>query len=151
MTAFAVYDPEGRVVQSNKVFDPDVNYDKRYHELGLKFVKNNQSQPFSMETDWIDPKRFYPRNRPIMPITATKERIEAGGNDSVVFHNIPMNARLQVFHNIPGVGEINPHDLIMPAKDREFEYGVVTPCLFTIKFSKWPYRDWSQTFEAVQP
>lgn len=150
MTAYAVYDAEGRIIQSNKVFDPDVNYDRRYQELGHKFVRNpKQGTLFSMETTWVDPKRCFPRNRPLMPITFTKERIEAGGNDSVVFHNIPMNARLQVFHSIPGVGTINPHDLIMPTKDREFEYGVDVPCLFTVKFTKWPYQDWSQQFEAV--
>lgn len=151
MTAYAVYDAQGQIVQSNKVFDPDVNYDRRYHELELKFVKNHQAHPFSSETSWVDVKRCFPRNRPLMQITVSKERIEAGGADSVVFYNIPMNARVQVFQNIPGVAEINPHDLIMPTKDREFEYAVDMPCLFTVKFSKWPYQDWSQQFEAMQP
>ena len=145
MTVFCIYDASGRIIQTNKVYDPPKNYEASIRDLGHKFVKMDRSTLVSMDHFYVGRRKV--RERPVMPIDVSKKVIKAGGRDTVVLTGAPKKAEYSFDVNIPGIGVQNVQSGKLP--DGELEIGMDMPCLFTVRISYWPYQDFAQEIEAV--
>ncbi len=145
MTVYCIYDAGGRIVQTNKVYDPPKGYDSSIRDLGYKFVKRDQSTLVSMDHFYVGRRKL--RARPVMPIAVSKLVIKAGGADTVVLTGAPKNADYSFDVNIPGIGVKNVRSGKLP--DGELEIGMDMPCLFTVRISQWPMQEFVQEIEAV--
>ncbi|MES2030830.1 MAG: hypothetical protein V4477_16745 [Pseudomonadota bacterium] len=145
MTVYCIYDASGRIIQTNKVYDPPENYEASIRDLGHKFVKQDRSSLVSMDHFYIGNEEVI--ERPMMPIIVSKQAIKAGGADTVVLTGAPRDAAYSFDVNIPGIGVQNVQSGELP--DGELEIGMDMPCLFTIRVSQWPYQDFAQEIEAV--
>jgi hypothetical protein len=145
VTVYCIYDASGRIIQTNKVYDPPADYESSIGDLGHKFVKQDRSTLVSMDHFYVGRRKL--RERPIMPITVSKNVIKAGGVDSVVMTGAPKNADYSFDVKIPGVGVQNVQSGKLP--DGELEIGMDMPCLFTVRISQWPMQDFVQEIEAV--
>jgi hypothetical protein len=145
VTVFCIYDASGRIIQTNKVYDPPENYEASIRDLGHKFVKQDRSSLVSMDHFYVGRRKL--RERPLMPITVSKSVIKAGGTDTVVLTGAPKNADYSFDVNVPGIGAQNVQSGKLP--DGELEIGMDMPCLFTVRISQWPMQDFVQEIEAV--
>ncbi|MCB1393242.1 hypothetical protein [Nitrobacter sp.] len=136
---FLVPDETGRITQANKVYDPK-GYDRRLDEAGVNYVKVNHPGVLSPD-EWmvIDGA---PTERPVMAIAINKVAIKAGDNDAAVLTGAPKDVAFSV--SVQG-SEVWSGTL----PDGELELSVPTPGLYQITLTKWPYRDFAMTIEAV--
>lgn len=146
MTTYCIYDAEGRIVQSNKVFDPPANYETTIRDFKQNFIKLDQPH-------LVPAEKFYVANNglvrmPRMRIAVSKRRIKAGGRDTVVVTGCPNDADYAVDHSLPGIGIVTPYSGKLP--DGELEIGMDIPCLFTIRIERFPYRAFSVQIEAAE-
>lgn len=146
MSSFCIYDGEGRIIQSNKVFDPPKDYEKSIRDFGQKFIKLDQ--PHLVPAD-----RFFVANEglvrmPLMRIRVSKYRIKAGGIDTVVLKGCPSGAKYAVDQSVQGVGVVTPYSGTLPSG--ELEVGQQVPCFFSIRIEKFPYRAFSVQIEASE-
>jgi hypothetical protein len=145
VTVYCIYDASGRIVQTNKVYDPPADYEASISDLGHKFVKQERSALVSMDHFYVSKDEI--SERPAMPIVISKKVIKAGGIDTVVLTDAPPNSDYSFDVNIPGIGVQNVRSGKLP--DGELEIGMDMPCLFTVRISQWPFQDFEQKIEAV--
>lgn len=136
---FLIPDGEGRIMQANKVYDPE-GYDKRLDDAGVKYVKVDHPGVLSPD-EWHLPEGVL-TERPVMAVAATKVRIRAGDNDAAVITGAPKDVTFSV-----SVGDSSVWSGTLP--DGELELSVPTPGVYHVSFKKWPYRDFNVTIEAV--
>src|SRR5690606_4021949 len=132
-------DETGRITQANKVYDP-VGYDKRLDDAGVRYVKVDHPGVLSPD-EWMVSGNA-PAERPTMAIMIDKTTIKAGDNDAAVITGAPKDVEFSV-----SVGGSSVLDGNLP--DGELELSVLTPGLYQVTLTKWPYRDFSVTIEAV--
>lgn len=136
---FLIPDGEGRIMQANKVYDPE-GYDKRLDDGGVKYVKVDHHGVLSPD-EWMIADGA-PTERPPMTVVISSLCIKAGDNDAAVITGAPKDVTFAV-----SVGDSSVWSGTLP--DGELELSVPTPGLYLVSFKKWPYRDFNVTIEAV--
>lgn len=136
---FLIPNEEGRIVQANKVYDPE-GYDNRLDDAGLKYVKIDHPGVLSPD-EWMVSDGA-PTERPLMEIAVSKVCIRAGDNDAAIITGAPKDVAFSV-----SVGSSPVWSGTLP--DGELELSVPTPGVYRVSFNKWPYRDFEVTIEAV--
>jgi hypothetical protein len=135
--------PRGSIHQSNKVYHEPDAYHGVLKDHGHKYVTSPIHGPVSPMHFMVDVDASQLVERPLMPVTVSKTTIKAGGNDSVVFKNIPKGAVMAVtVMNIPIHGEK------VDTADRDF--ATTVPGLYRVAFDLWPFRRFEIDIEAVQ-
>lgn len=146
MSVYCIYDDEGRIVQSNKVYDPPKNYENTIRDFGQKFIKLDQPNIVPSERFFVGKDALV--RMPHMRAKVSKRRIKAGGQDTVVVTGCPKGAKYAVDHALPGVGTVTPYAGSLPSG--ELEVGMDVPCVFTIRIEKFPYRAFSVQIESAE-
>jgi hypothetical protein len=146
MSVYCIYDAEGRIIQSNKVFDPPRNYEATIRDFGQKFIKQDRPHLVPAEKFFVANEELV--RMPAMRISVSKWRIKAGGQDTVVLTGCPASADYAVDHSLPGIGIVTPYSGKL--LDGELEIGMDIPCLFTIRIERFPYRAFSVQIEAAE-
>lgn len=136
---FLLSNEEGRIVQANKVYDPE-GYDRRLDESGVKYVKVDLPGVLSPD-EWMVSDGA-PTERPMMEIAINKVAIKAGDSDAAVLTGAPKDVAFSV--SVQG-SEVWSGTL----PDGELELSVPTPGIYSVALKKWPYRDFTVTIEAV--
>lgn len=136
---FLIPDETGRIMQANKVYDPD-GYDNRLDDAGVSYVKVDLPGVLSPD-EWMV-SNGAPTERPIMAIAINKVAIKAGDNDAAVLTGAPKDVAFSV--SVQG-SEVWSGTL----PDGELELSVPTPGIYQVVLTKWPYRDFGVTIEAV--
>lgn len=127
---FGIHDEEGRITQSNKVFDPE-GYDDLLREHGHQFATRETNTVLSPD-DWFIQSREW-KERPIMRVALRSSVVKAG--DVVRFSNIPSGTIFTIF----GAGTLLVTN--EPVSGRTLEFPMPVPCEYTVTFSRFPYRD----------
>lgn len=133
---FAVHDEEGRITQSNKVFDP-AGYDELLLDHGLSFATAETNVVLSPD-DWFV-KSGSLSERPAMKIALRKSTIKVG--DAIRFSNIPTGSRVLIV----GAGIVLANEAVI---GHTLEFPMPVPCVYTVTFSRFPYRDCTLQVEA---
>lgn len=136
---FLIPNEDGRIVQANKVYDP-TGYDRRLDEAGVNYVKVDHPGVLSPD-EWMVSDGS-PTERPNMAVSVDKVRIHAGDNDAAVLVGAPKDVAFSV--SVQG-SEVWSGTL----PDGELELSVPTPGIYQIVLTKWPFRDFGVTIEAV--
>lgn len=134
MTAFHIHDEDGRITQSNKVFDAE-GYDKVLNDLGWKFVQENSPHHADIGRDFIWKGRR--EQCPKMPISINKTSLRVGENDAVKIRGIPKGARITV--TLRGVSQ---PIWDAPLPDGWADLSVPAPGAYVVSITKYPYREW---------
>jgi hypothetical protein len=141
MTAFHIHDEEGRITQSNKVYDAE-GYDKVLHEHGMTFVQENSPHHASIDREFIHKGRR--EACPKMPVRVNKTALRVGEGDAVKIRGIPKDARITV--TARGV----PQPLWdAPLPDGWADLSVPAPGAYLVSITKHPYREWRQVVSAT--
>lgn len=133
---FAIHDEEGRITQSNKVFDP-AGYDDLLREHGHQFAAVEANSILSPD-DWFV-KAGSLAERPAMKVALRKSVVKAG--DVVRFSNIPTGSRALII----GAGTVLANEVVI---GHTLEFPMPVPCSYTVTFSRFPYRDFTVQVEA---
>ncbi|WP_458760557.1 hypothetical protein ACSVBT_07120 [Afipia sp. TerB] len=133
---FAVHDEEGRITQSNKVFDPE-GYDDLLREHGHQFATVNTNAVLSPD-EWFV-KGGTLTERPTMKVALRRPVVKAG--DVVRFSNIPTGSRVLIV----GAGTVLANEAVI---GHTLEFPMPVPCSYTVTFSRFPYRDFIVQVEA---
>ncbi len=143
---YAIYGPDGRIIQSNKVWhaaDADSKYDYGLHDLGQKFVKRESEYVLSPDDYFVDVKVEELIDRPSMPVEISKLHIKAGTDDRVLLTGIPTAAKYSIM-----AGSIEYQSGNLDENGTEIELSVPVPCSCTIILDKWPYRTFTAKVEV---
>jgi hypothetical protein len=147
VTLFLVYGPDGEIIQANKMYDPPVNHGKLLDDLGQKYIAVELPNPVHQDGFYIDVKASELCERPIMPISVSKNVIKAGGNDSTLIRDIPTGVTFAIvacgaaIYPAPGQSDI--------LDGTELEISIPVPCVYTVILNKWPYKTFKVEIEAV--
>lgn len=136
---FLIPNEDGRITQANKVYDPE-GYDRRLDEAGVSYVKVDHPGILSPD-EWMISDGA-PTERPTMDISLNKTAIKAGDNDAAVLVGAPKDVAFSV--TVQG-SQVWSGTL----PDGELELSVPTPGVYQVTLTKWPYRDFGVTIEAV--
>jgi len=136
---YLVHDDDGRITQSNRVFDP-TGYDKLLHDENYKFVKLDVSTVLPLDSHYIVGSEVVPRGR--MSLRVTKRRFKADGLDAAVIKNLPVPCEVTIS---VGEGVVDRQT----ATDRDLELSSATPGVFKVLIEKFPFLPWTAEFEAV--
>lgn len=135
-----MYDEEGRILQSNKVFD-DEGYDKVLNDLGWKFVQENSPHHAQIGEDYI--RKGCREKCPPMLTRVNKTSFRVGEADAVKFRGIPKGARITVTPR----GVFQPlWDAVLP--DGWADLSVPAPGAYLISITKHPFREWQCVVSA---
>lgn len=131
-------------MQANKVYEPD-GYDRRLDEAGVSYIKVNRPGVLSPD-EWMCSTRkgsIVPvHRRPTMKVSVDKMAFKAGGNDAVVLIGAPKDVAFSVTVQGSAVWTGT-----LP--DGELELSVPVPGLYHVRLTRWPYRDFEVTIEAI--
>ena len=140
---YAVHDEDGLITMSNQVFGNE-KYGDALNEHDLKFLQHDQNV-LNTHTHYVKKPGSYFKSlaeREVMNIQVSKTFIKPDGKDVALFYGIPRDAMITVMARNFVVGS-EKYDQKTP-----WECAAITPVLYTIMISKYPYRDWSTTIEA---
>lgn len=150
MTLFAIHDPEGRVTQATKHFDP-VGYDRLLDQHGLTYAACQHPHLRSHDTIYVaNPQSPFKevRERPLMPIEVSKTTIRCGESDATLLKGIPKGSTYAVTSSAgdriwPLPGESNVLDA------EELQISMPVPCRFRIVLDQWPFQTFAVDIEVV--
>jgi len=133
---WTVFDPDGRISMSNKVFDdPDGRYGKVLAEREMNFVNHGGRSHANPGKHFVWKGRV--EEMPKMPISINKVRIAVGENDAAKITGIPKGAEIVVTaHGYPDVlwhtvEETGAAELSVPA-----------PGAYLVTITRMPFRQW---------
>ena len=134
MATFSIHDDDGRITQSNTVYDHK-GYDKILQDHGYKqFVQVKENTPHNHDHHFVIGGQV--SNRPPMPITLSKTTVKAGGADHAVITGIIPGSKLTIITG--GIKLFNE-----AITDAQIEINIPVPCIYQLIFEKWPYKDFS--------
>jgi hypothetical protein len=136
---YAVYEPDGRIIQGIKVYDQP-NYAELLTEHGYKFVSRNSPGILSPDLFFVSGGEL--TERPPMPIKVSKTRVKAGGRDSAVLTGIPDGARFDV-----STSNVSVHS--GPLDGTELELFIPVPCIYRVRLDRWPFQTFTVEIEAA--
>ncbi len=140
---FAVYEPDGRIVQATKVYGQP-EYGKMLADHGMPYVTEDRPTLIS-DADWfVKTSTEELRERPTMAIEVGRQVIKAGGSDSCVARGIPRQAFVTV--------TMRDGTVIYPTSkydSDELEISILAPCVYRVTIEHWPYKTFLYEIEAV--
>lgn len=139
MTLFNIYDEDGRITQTNKVYDP-TGYANRLREVGHNFVESDHAGPIDLNIWSVTNGAL--TERPTMDVSANKTEIKAGGTDVAAFSGLPVNSRVTL-----RTGNMQIGSQIVPGT--AFELPISVPCVYDVLIEKWPFRPFSCSIRAT--
>lgn len=130
----------GRITQSNKVFEHE-NYHATLADHGYRdFVKVDYGGALDPSAYHIE--RGQPSARPVMPVRVSKTTVKAGGDDAAVFRGVPKNALVEV--------ALNDGTVIGSQRvGSDFDVPMPVPCLYKVRITLWPFKDFEVTLQGV--
>lgn len=143
---YAIYGPDGRIMQSNKVWhvgDADKKFDDGLRDLGQKFVKADTPYVLSPDLWFVDAKLKLLAERPIMPIEQSKSHMRAGTDDFVLLSGIPASSKFRIM-----AGATEYWSGQMDSDGTEIKLSVPVPCACKVVLDKWPYQTFTATIEV---
>lgn len=140
MTVFNLYDDEGKLTQSNKLYDP-TGYADRLNELSLKHVPSNHARPLQLD-------RWHVKNgeltqRGVMPIVISRTVIKAGDRDFAVLSGVPKGAMITI---TCGRFMIMNRQSVPPG---QIEISIPVPCTYHVTVECMPFRPFVATITAI--
>lgn len=130
---------DGRVDQSNKVFDP-YGYSDLLSDRGLNFIALDNEGYLPPDKIRIVNRQVV--KRPEMHIQVSKSIIKAG-KESAIFRNVPKNAKVTIA--VSGLGVISQD--VLP--DTAFDLPIPVPCTYKVRIELWPWIPFEIDIEAV--
>lgn len=140
---YALYTPDGKIHQANKVYDPSPGYDKLLNDEGYKFVKADAPGLLPPEQWYVDVKAEELCERPVMSIEISKTVIKAGDDDSALLTGIPKGAKFEV-----ATGGSLVWSGVMDGAE-ELEVSMPVPCKFVVVINLWPFRSFNAEIEVI--
>lgn len=143
---YAIYGPDGRILQSNKVWhaaDADSKFEDGLHEFGQKFVKADTPLVLSPDIWFVDTKLKLLAERPVMPIEISRLHIKAGVEDFVLLTGIPTGSKFRI---MAGATEYTAGQ--MDPDGTQIKLSVPVPCTCKVILDKWPYQTFTATIEV---
>ena len=141
---YGIYDETGKILQGNKIYFPEDQYEKAVNDLGQKFVKRKNTEMLSPDEYWVKAGRF--SKRPTMFVTVSSRIVKAGGVDAAVLRGCPVGAKwalmLLDLKEAPAIA----HGVV---DDPDMEFPFDTPGRYAVVFDRWPYRTLKIDIEAV--
>lgn len=138
---YSVHDEDGRITQSNKVFDDEQGaYGRLLAEREWTFLQHGGRSHADIAGQYVWHGELC--NRPVMRIAVDKASIKAGGVDVARVRGVPRGAQVTVYHDRyelgSGIKDAAPVDI-----------AAQTPGRLRVLVRKWPYQDWIGEVEAV--
>lgn len=143
---YAIYGPDGRILQSNKVWhasDADKKFEDGLHDRGQKFVKSETPYVLSPDKWFVNSAAEGLVGRPRMRIEQSKKHMRAGVDDFVLLTGIPTGSNFRIM--------AGPTEYITGQMDpdgTEIKLSVPVPCTCQVILDKWPYRTFTATIEV---
>lgn len=130
---WTVFDDDGRISMSNKVFDdPEANYGRVLSERGIKFVNHGGGSHANLDRHYV--WRGELSERPAMKAAIDRTDIGIGESSGARITNIPWGANLTIM-----AGGLEFFSETVPA--RQIDLSAPVPGVYTVILHKWPYRD----------
>jgi hypothetical protein len=143
---YAIYAPDGRIIQSNKVWhasDADKKFETGLRDAGQKFAKEATPYVLSPDNWFVNVKAEGLVKRPRMRVDQSKRHMRAGTDDFVRLTGIPEGARFRI---MAGATEYLSGKL--DSDGTEIDLSVPVPCTCKVILDKWPYRTFTATIEV---
>ena len=133
---YSIHDEEGRITQSNQVFDDDGGkYGRILAAHDLRFLNHAGAFYADLAKDFIWNGELCNRPRPTMRCGHIHLRVGEG----TYIHGIPLGAHVSI---VTGEG-YNMFD--GPLNGRTIDFDSPVPGTFTVTVRKFPMREWTQT------
>ena len=130
---WTVFDEDGRISMSNKVFDdPEGNYGRVLAERGMKFVNHGGGRHANLDCHYV--WRGELSERPAMKAAIDRTQIGIGEKDGARITGIPKGANLTIM-----AGGLEFFSETVSA--RQIDLSAPVPGVYTVILHKWPYRD----------
>jgi hypothetical protein len=140
---YAIYDPDGRINQANKVYVDDLSsYETLLGDLGHRYVKANAPGLLPPELYYVTSNEI--TARPVMGAQAAAATIRAG-TDAVIT-GIPKGASVDVF--VTGFYQ-RPIWSMAALDGDELQFPMPSPSKYRAVIRYWPYQDCAIEIEAV--
>jgi len=140
---YAVYDPDGRIVQATKTYGQP-EYGKMLADHAMPYVETSAPTLIS-DTEWfVKTSTEELRERPEMQIKVDRNVIKAGGSESCVARGIPRQAFVTV--------TMRDGTVIFPTAkydSDELEISISAPCTYRVMIEHWPYKTFLYEIEAI--
>lgn len=143
---FSIYQPDGSIYQSNKVWhvdDATRTFENGLRDLGQKFVKTPDVHLLPPDEYFVDVKVEEILKRPIMPVELSKTHFRVGTDDAVLITGIPPEAKYKIF---AGTTEYISGE--MDSDGTEIQFSAPVPSTYSIVLDKWPYRSFRAQIEG---
>lgn len=143
---YTVFDRDsGQISMSNQVFDdPDGRYGNVLNEREMRFVNHGGPTHAHLGRDFVANDGI--ARRPQFRISIDRTRIRAGGNDVARITGIPRGVVVTLAVMMGGASHtVERLNFDGPA----IELPAPVPGLYTVTITRWPYRDWTRTIEAI--
>lgn len=143
---YAIYRPDGQIVQSNKVYVPDDGkYDAQLDEMGHQFVKAESPGLLPPDHWFVDVSAKEICERPIMTtVDVNKTRVLCGDEDSSLAIGIPKQAKVTI--TMRDGTQVYP-SFVLDA--HQLEISIPAPCVYRVHLDLWPYKTFTYEIEAV--
>jgi hypothetical protein len=138
MSVFNIHDDDGRVTQSNKVYDP-AGYDKILDQYGMRFVVSGKdTSPHQIvERMFVDKGKL--KERPRCKITISATTIKPG--EAFKIGNVPLGAMVTISTD----GLTIFHD---KTASRTIEVQIPVPCTYKVSVEAFPHIDFHAEVRA---
>jgi hypothetical protein len=145
MTVYAIFNPDGAIVQCNKVFigeEGEKKYEQQLKDLGQVFVSGKSDGVLPPEHFYVDTKAMQLSERPRLSILVDKQRIKAGNGELATFSGVPKGCNCNIY---------TMNTLIYAGKmeDTTLSIAIPVPCIYRVVFSVWPFKDSITNVEAA--
>lgn len=143
---YAIYGPDGRIMQSNKVWhaaDANSKFETGLHDLGQKFVKDETPYVLSPDNWFVNVAAEALVKRPRMRIEQSRRHMRAGTDEFVRFSGLPGGAKYRIM-----AGAVQYISGQLDADGKEIDLSVPVPCTCKLILDRWPYRTYEATVEV---
>lgn len=130
---YSLYHEDGRIHQSNKVFDDEGEYADLLRERELTFIRHGGGSHANPNIHWVYKGDIC--EMPRMPVTIDRTSIGVGEANGTTLKNVPIDAQLSIF-----AGET----MFFSEKTSgsTIEISAPVPGVYTISITKYPFRRW---------
>lgn len=140
---YIVFEEDGRISQSSKVFNPTREHEERMRELGQNFIRLKSSGFLPIGSNYVktDGRRPVVAERPDMSPQINAKIVKAATQPFVI---------LKLPRPCVVVLTTGGYELVRTTvTDGEVEFIPPVPALYTVTVEAFPHKVWRQTLEAV--
>jgi hypothetical protein len=138
---YLIYNEQGEIVQSNKVYGDSGEYSETLRERGNQFVMVDTPGPLALHDWWINKGRLTARKP--MPHRLVKRVFRADGEDAGIIRSLPRPCRVTV--QMTGGAMLADNEFITTGF---IEIPCPTPAMFYVRIDAWPYKPLEVILEA---